>query len=130
MERPVIVVNARPIEHPAFGVAFCAEWVGRECGCVEVGPAVSRIVVQFVAAAVIIRHIDTDGIHAIVLYLHEIVVTRSGECNRNTRSEAGYARESPAAGKTVKMEQTLQGQIVVIADDEVMFNIKSRDPVE
>ena len=50
------------------------ESISGECGDIEIRLGIARIVIQTIAAAVVVRHVDAGGIHSLVLNLDEVVL--------------------------------------------------------
>ena len=82
------------------------------------------VAIDLVAGAVVVRHVDARRIDAVVLHLHQVVVTEARKCHRNASSETSDSGQCPAAGKPIRTPQTSDRKIVVVADDEVMFQIE------
>ena len=130
VESHVVVVDTWPIEHPALGVALRAQCIRREGSSIEVRLAVAGVVVELVSGAVIVRHVDARRIYAVVLHLHQIVVAEARKGHRKAGSKACDAGESPAAGEPARMEEAIEGQVVVVTDNKVMLQIEGRNAVE
>jgi hypothetical protein len=124
MERHVVVVDAGAVEVAAFGVTLRSESIWSEGEIVEEWLAVPWVAVDFVAGAVVIRHVDARRVHTVVLHLHQIVVTKARKRHRHSGSETSDSGQCPSAGELIRTPQTSDWKIVVVADDEIMFQIE------
>ena len=124
VESHVEVVDAGAIEVAAFGVTLRSESIWGEGQIVEERLAVPWVAIDLVAGAVVVRHVDARRIHTIVLHLHQVVITEARKRHRHSGSETSDSGQCPAAGKPIRTPQTSDRQVVVVADDKIMFQVE------
>jgi hypothetical protein len=91
-----VIVDSRRVKHATPGVALRAESIGRERGRVEVRLSVARVVLDLVATAIVVGHVDAGCVDSVILHLHQVVVARACKGDGKTRSKPGDTGERPA----------------------------------
>ena len=130
MQRHVEVVDAGAVEVAALGVALRSECIWTKCVRVEKQFTLARVAVDFVTRAVVLGHIDARSVDTIVLYLHQIVVALRRKRHRHSRGKAGNSGERPPAGKATGVKEMSDRHLIVVADNEVVFEVEGRDAIE
>jgi hypothetical protein len=67
VQSDIEIVDARPVEEAALGVSLSPLSIWSEQRRVEVGEPVARVVIDLQFAWSVIRQIDADGVHTVVL---------------------------------------------------------------
>ena len=128
----IVIVDAGAVEEAARRVAKGAPGVGAKELTVEGQGIAARVMVdvQRAQTGIVVREIDADAVDAIVLDLHEGIVSEALKGHGQTGGVAGHAGNRPALGETIgKMEEFFDGQLIVVAEDEVVLQIEGRDGV-
>ena len=124
-ESDVKIIDARSVEEPPGRCSGRAQSIRGEERRVEKWKAVSRVAVDLQGSGMKIRQINTNGIDPVILYINQCVVAETSEGDRQAcrkTSDAGYR---PSLSQTVRRaEQFLKRQLVVVADDEIVFDIE------
>src|SRR3984893_5946885 len=78
----------------------------------------------------VVRQINTHAVNPVILYLNQRVVSETLKRNWQSGRKARHSRHRPALGQTVGFaEQLVKRQFVVVADDEVVFEVERRNRV-
>ena len=131
-QRHIVVVDSGSIENSAVCRAEGAERVrGEQCG-VEGTRIVPWIVidVEWAETRVVIRQIDADTVHAVVLDLHQRVIPETLKRTRQSRCEPGDSGYCPALSEAIRRpEQFFQRNLVVVAQHEIVLHVECRRSV-
>jgi hypothetical protein len=124
VESHVEVVDAGAVEHSTFRITLRPQGIWREGCCVEERLAAPWIAMDLETGAIVVRHVDAGRIDAVVLHLYQIVITKARKRYRHTGSETSNSGQCPAAGQSIRTPQASDRQVIVVADDKVMFQIE------
>ena len=89
----------------------------------------ARIFAEVNRTAVVIRLIDARVVHAIRIGSNQRIVPVVDHGHGKSAGDMGDAGERPAARQPVGMEELIEGQLIVVADDEVVLHIERRDGI-
>ena len=132
MQSHIVVVDPRAIEESPRGIPECPYRIRTEELDVKSEWVVSWIVVdiQRPERRIIVGQIDTDAVDAVVLDLNQGIIPEALKGDWQAGRKARYSRNCPALRKAIgSTEQLFKRQLVVVTEDEVVFEIEGRNRV-
>jgi len=124
-QREIEVVRAWAVEEPTLGSTGGSQRIHAEDRGVEiVVPVTARIVVQMQGSAIIVGFIDTAVVDPVGIRSDQRIVSIVDHGNRETARKSGDAGDGPALRQPVRTEVSIEGKLILIAQDEVVLYIE------
>jgi hypothetical protein len=124
-QRNIPIVHSRPIKEPARGRTGRAERWRAEKRCIEIRPAVSRIVIELQRAGGNIEVSEPVAVHSVVEASDQSGVVGIDQRHRKPTAETSDTRNRPTSCRTVTLvEQLREWQVIPVAGHEVVSDVE------